>query len=323
MFRDRLGDLRLGRARLVHPGLEALEARVLLSAPATFVSKSVANHAVFMDGTSFTQTFKIRNTGTTAWNGHYLVRMAASDALGGSANSVAVPTTAPGATATITLSLKAIKTIATADRRQGAAQLGGWQLRTGSTASSSVVNIDGLERAANKTVLWTAITIASNVYGPGIPRLDHVGFTSTINPYVGVNLGGQCTAFVWGRAKEMRGVNLPVSSQAGQSWINALTGSGKPYKLSAMPKANSIAVWSYVGGGGHVAYVESVSGAGKDLRININEANWSSFQSYASVNDPSGNEWGGGYDGSPKSFTQTGLEARSSTHTFLGYILLQ
>jgi len=296
------------------PALEALESRTLLSPAAALVGQpSVLYHAVLLEGTSFTQRFTLKNTGDTTWSGCYLVRVGASDALGGGANAIPVPTATPGGTVTVSLPLQAKKGVGL-----GAVQLGEWQLRTGPTTSSSRISVNGSPTGD----LWTAITITPNVSGPGIPRLNYTGYTSTANPYVNVNYGGQCTAFVWGRANEQLGLSLGVSSAAGQGWVTALTGAGKPYTIDMIPKANSIAVWKDAYGGGHVAYVEWASGTGNTAQVTITEANWRSYKSWASTHDLSGKEWGGGYDGSPVTLTHSGIVNRSTGYTFLGYIHL-
>jgi surface antigen len=284
---------------------------------ANFASQSVPYHAVFMDGSSFTQQFRVQNTDNATWSGRYLLRVGASDSLGGSANSIAIPSIAPGATATISLPLRAVKSYGDS---KGAAQLGCWEMHSGPSFSYPLVYINGVTNGR----LWTSITITSNVYGPGIPRLNTWSYTSTVNPYVNINYGGQCTAFVWGRAAEQLGVQLQVTSAAGQGWVNALTGAGKPYTIDMTPKANSIAVWKDAYGAGHVAYVEATNGSGNTANVLLNEANWKSYQSYASLHDVSGREWGGGYDGSPQWLTHSDLVNRTSpSHiTFLGYIHL-
>ena len=64
---------------------ESLETRTMLSATspaATFVSKSVADHAVVDAGSSFTQTFTFINSGKTTWSGYDLVLLSSGDHLG-------------------------------------------------------------------------------------------------------------------------------------------------------------------------------------------------------------------------------------------------
>ena len=270
---------------------------------ANFVSKSVADHTVVSYGSAFTQTFKLQNTGNTTWSGFKLVLVSASDHLG-AASSVSVPTTAPGQTATINMSLQANKTSGS-----GAAQLAYWNLMNGST----VIPIRGTSysNSVAKNKVWTEITVDAPI-GPGYPRLNTAGYGSA-NPYVKDGYGGQCTAFVWGRVYEM-GFSTqfpPVSGDAGQPWIDAANNSAHRYTVSPTPRANSIAVWS-----GHVAYVESVNGS----TVVISEANRDSYNSYAAVNDPTGAyTWGGGYDGNQKYLTVSSMKTYNG-QTLLGYI---
>ena len=184
---------------------------------ANFVSKSVADHTVVSYGSAFTQTFKLQNTGNTTWSGFKLVLVSASDHLG-AASSVSVPTTAPGQTATINMSLQANKTSGS-----GAAQLAYWNLMNGST----VIPIRGTSysNSVAENKVWTEITVDAPI-GPGYPRFNTAGYGSA-NPYVKGGYGGQCTAFVWGRVYEMGFSTqfLSVAGNAGQSWIDAANNS--------------------------------------------------------------------------------------------------
>lgn len=292
--------------------VELLEDRVLLSAMASLVSKTVADHAVYFPGTSFTQTFSFKNTGDKTWTGYSLVFVSASDRLGATTTSFAIPTTAPGATVKVSVPLVANKT-----GGSGAAQIAYWQIKNG----SSVIPISGTSynNAVAKDKVWTSITIdAPN--GTALPHLTNTGYVSAINPYLSVGNGGQCTAYAWGRAYEVLGISLKVSGGAGKKWIESLKGT---YSVDMTPAANSVAVWS-----GHVAYVESVTGSGSNSTILLTEANWSSHDKYADLNDPKNNPdpnatspwWGGGFDGNTKSFTPYQMTTRGQA--FLGYIHL-
>lgn len=288
------------------------------TATAAFVSKSVTDHSVFAPGAAFTQTFKFKNTGTSTWTGYNLVFVSGSDKLGVAA-SVAVPTAAPGATVTVNVPLQAVWT---SGGSPGAAQLGYWQIRSGST----VIPISGLafNNPVAKDRVWTAITIDSPT-GPGYPRLNSTGYANSVNPYFNIGNGGECTSFAWGRAYELWNIQLNVSSSAGQKWIDALKGS---YTVDKTPSANSIAVWS-----GHVAYVERVTGSGDSATLYLTEANFLSFGKYADLNDPQNTQdpnatkpwWGGGleYGGSTKSITASEMNSRIKGQTFLGYIHLR
>ena len=86
---------------------------------------------------------------------------------------------------------------------------------------------------------------------------------------------GQCTWFVWGRAKQKLDISLPGWGDAG-TWADSARNAG--YTVDYNPTPDSIAVWPcsyyYVGkywyGYGHVAYVEEVSGN----QMAITEGNW-------------------------------------------------
>jgi surface antigen len=309
------------------------------SQTATLVSKSVADHTVKTDGSLFIQTFTLRNTGTTPWVGYSLVHVAASDLLGlgtpgCSPISIPIPTTAAGATKTISVTLKASMTAGS-----GAVQLGYWQIQNG----ESVVSISGTSYldpyAQNK--LWTAITV-NPTSGPKVPNLATSGYTSTISPYVAVGNGGQCVAFVWGRVYEALGITLRQADgsqwgmSAGQAWITAAQKAG--FTVDMTPSANSIAVWQEGNGVGHVAYVENVAmtTGGAVTNVYLNEANCTSNGKFADLNDPQNNMapnathpwWGGGYDGSVKTVAPDAMKTRlkdpqtNTVYTFLGYIHL-
>ena len=135
------------------------------------------------------------------------------------------------------------------------------------------------------------------------PNLSNPAY-STLNPFYQSGYGGQCTAFAWGRAKEKVGISLPFRGHA-VTWWNGAANAG--FQRGSSPRANSLAIWSY-GTYGHVAYVERVDGS----NVIFNEANWSTYKA---------TNWGGGYDGSPKTLTATGMLKRGN-YTLLGYIYL-
>jgi surface antigen len=293
---------------------------------ATFTSKSVSDHSVVNAGASFTQSFVFTNSGNTTWTGYTLVLVTAGDHLGAPA-SIAIPTTAPGATVTVTVPLQAVKTYA----NEGASQLAFWEVRNGSTvvpiSGTSYTNSNGMA----KNRVWTAITI-NPTSGPYLPNLAATEYTSSMNVYVPEGNGGECVAYVWGRADELLGIKLPWQANAGQPWITAAKKAG--YKVDMTPTSNSIAVWvNTVTGIGHVAYVENVvTGAtASTTSVTISEANFTSYLDFADSNDPNNASntralvprWGGGYDG-VKTLTQTQM----LTHTIrnlklLGYIHLR
>lgn len=75
------------------------------------------------------------------------------------------------------------------------------------------------------------------------------------NPYSGGN--SNCTWYVWQRANDKIGVQLPGWGTAG-TWYESAKNAG--YSVGTEPRADSVVVYSnsYVG---HVAYVESVNGS--------------------------------------------------------------
>lgn len=309
---------------------ESLEARAMLSAAspaATLVSKSVADHAVVDAGESFTQTFTFLNSGKTTWSGYTLVLLTSGDHLGAPA-SVPIGTTAPGAKVTVTVPLEAVATYA----GEGASQLSFWNIET---ASKTVVPISGTSYTNPNGVavnrVWTAITINPSS-GPNLASPEYTDGSGITNPYVPEGNGGECVAYVWGRAYELTGVQLPWQANAGQPWITAAKAAG--YQVNMTPTSNSIAVWTNVDTGiGHVAYVESVvSGAtAATTTVSITESNYADYLDFAAVNDPNNARnpnalvphWGGGYDGPPETFTETQMLTHNyPEYKLLGYIQL-
>ena len=129
---------------------------------AAFVSETILDHSVEDYGSSFVQTFTLRNSGTTPWVGYSLVHVAASDSLG-SPDSIPIPTTAQGTTVVVNVPLEAIKTQVGSP---GAAQLAYWEISDG----AKQVPISGTPFAYNsyaQNKLWTAITINPAI-GPNL-----------------------------------------------------------------------------------------------------------------------------------------------------------
>ena len=186
---------------------------------ASLVSKSLADHTVETEGSSFVQSFTLRNSGNVSWVGYSLTPVAGSDPLGGQ-SSISIPTTAPGTTVTLNVSLKAVKS---QTGSPGEAQLAYWEIKNG----TSVIPISGTSYlnpyAQNK--LWTSITV-NPTSGSMIPNLATAGYTSTINPYVAVGNGGQCVAFVWGRVYEALGITLRQADGSSGGWRWASLGHG-------------------------------------------------------------------------------------------------
>lgn len=115
---------------------------------------------------------------------------------------------------------------------------------------------------------------------------------------------GHCTWFVWARAYEKWGIELPMRGHAG-TWYDPQRFSN--FTHSSTPRADSIAVWSS-GEFGHVAYVEEVRG---DVLV-LNEANWGPDASFG--------QRGSGYEGSPTEVRVSDMSTRLGT--LLGYVYL-
>ena len=149
---------------------------------------------------------------------------------------------------------------------------------------------------ANKEITTTAMTLSSSIY----PNLKDPSYQCPTNPYTCAGYGGQCTAFAWGRTREVMGIELAVRHSP-NTWIN-----DAKLPVDNQPRNNSIAVWQ-----GHVAYVETVVVDS----VTINEAN---------VKTHNGSTYGGGYDGKPKTLTATAMKNRGALiGKFLGYIHLE
>ncbi len=309
---------------------ESLETRAMLAAAspaATFVSKSVADHAVVDAGNSFTESFTFLNSGKTTWSGYHLVLLSSGDHLG-APSSVPISTTPPGGTVTVTVPLDAVETYSD----EGASQLAFWNIMT---ASNAVVPISGTSYTNSNRVaanrVWTSITI-NPTSGPNLAAPEYTDGSGITNVYVPEGNGGECVAYVWGRAYELTGVKLPWQANAGQPWITAATAAG--FQVDMTPTNNSIAVWTNLNTGiGHVAYVEGVvpGATASTTTVSITEANYADYLDFAAVNDPNNAldlnalipHWGGGYDGPPEAFTQTQmLNHNYPVYQLLGYIHL-
>ncbi len=297
------------------------------SPAATFVSKSVADHAVVDSGNSFTQSFTFINSGKTTWSGYDLVLLSSGDHLG-APTSVPIGTTPPGGKVTVTVPLEAVATYA----NEGASQLAFWNI---TTASHAVVPISGTSYTnPNRVALnrvWTSITINPSS-GPNLASPEYTDGSGITNPYVPEGNGGECVAYVWGRAYELTGAKLPWQANAGQPWITDAKAAG--YQVNMTPTSNSIAVWTNPHTGlGHVAYVEGVvpGATASTTIVSITESNYADYMDFAAVNDPNNARnsnaliphWGGGYDGPPETFTQTQMLTHNyPVYKLLGYIHL-
>lgn len=89
------------------------------------------------------------------------------------------------------------------------------------------------------------------------------GYSSSKNPYACCSKGN-CTWWAWKEAKDKWNESLPGCGNAG-TWKSCLKGKGYPWK--SKPSSKTIAINSWVGNTGHVAWVESVSGS----TVNVSE----------------------------------------------------
>ncbi len=143
------------------------------------------------------------------------------------------------------------------------------------------------------------------------PNLSGFVYQAGANPFVAGGLGGQCTAFAFGRALEVTGKAMDFTGRP-KDWV-----ANTRYPTGSTPRAGAIAVWAGIAAGmtGHVAFVESVQNGA----VTITEANVNTFNNSL---------YGGGYDGSPRTFTENQMADRSAPETgqvgkLLGYIYLQ
>ncbi len=143
------------------------------------------------------------------------------------------------------------------------------------------------------------------------PNLSGWAYQAYFNPFVAGGLGGQCTAFAFGRALEVTGKVMDFNGNP-NTWVIKTR-----YPVGTAPKAGAIAVWSgaELGAPGHVAFVEAVH----DGLVVITEANVSTYRDTT---------YGGGFDGSPRTLTEDQMADRTTPETgqvgrLLGYIYLQ
>lgn len=245
---------------------------------ATFVADvTIPDHTAIDAGTSFVKTWRLRNSGTHKWSAYKLCY--ASGELFNAVSCVGVPTTAPGATAGVSVSLWAPPGPTCAAKGHAAS----WTLRD--TALTAV---------PGGTV--TVVITVNPTSGSPRPNLKSSAYAKPANPFAASGWGGQCTAFAWGRMYEKTGKNLAPRGNGG-TWYSAVPATSR----STTPRANSVAVWT---GGtyGHVAFVESVTtdAAGNVTSVTFSEANFSCLT-------PGG--WGGGYDGAPETLSLANFKA--------------
>jgi len=164
-----------------------------------------------------------------------------------------------------------------------------------------------------KLIIAIIIALGVSLYGNSMtPNLDNIGYKKPLNPF---SLE-QCTAFVWGRAYEKKGIKIKFSVDSGRhakNWLKYVVG----LKTGNVIRANSIVVWggdfhrksngSYKNAYGHVAFIEKI----ENNYVYFNEAN---FKTYSS---------GGGYDGYVKKWTLDKFKRyRPYAGKILGYLYL-
>jgi len=144
------------------------------------------------------------------------------------------------------------------------------------------------------------------------PNMNNKGYKKLLNPF---SLE-QCTAFVWGRAYEKKGIKTKfsvTSRRHAKNWLKYVIG----LKQGNIIRANSIVVWggdfhkkadgTYKNAYGHVAFIEKI----ENNYVYFNEANFKTFTT------------GGGYDGYVKKMTLDKFKKyRSYAGDILGYIYL-
>ena len=142
------------------------------------------------------------------------------------------------------------------------------------------------------------------------PDLSSWAYQAYFNPFVAGGLGGQCTAYAFGRALEATGKIMDFDGNP-NTWV-----SHTRYPVGSKPRAGALAVWSGTtpGSTGHVAFVESV----REGLVTITEANMGTFQN---------TNYGGGYDGAPRTLTEQEMADRMTPETgqagrLIGYIYL-
>lgn len=264
---------------------------------ATFVGESIPKDRDIVDaGTSFTKTWTFKNDGDVDWVGYKLyltgtnINPKYSQYYLNYPTYVSIPNTPHGKSVTISVTLQ-VPSIAFANQEST------WNIKNKAA---------GLVSGGIATLKFTV----NPKQGTNIPNLRHDGYSKSTNPLTKINLGGQCTAFAWGRAFERTGKSLPAGDA--YTWYGATPTTDK----GTIPMEDSVAVWGYskTYPQGHVAYVEKITGN----NILINEGNY--FSSYGSRYPIT--SWGGGYDGKPYSMTRDSIGSHLSPSALSGYIYL-
>jgi len=301
----RVEDLVSGRRGWVCWGCTAPSSSRALGVTVTETTPCQTPHSPVRAGESFTKTWRFHNTGPDTWRGYHLrvVPPGGADSLvhaqlTGPANVVALQDTASGGYAHVSVSIHAPQE---------------------PTCSVQSMRLQ-LEDASGKAVAGALLDVSVTVSPPKGPDLTSAPFNAPTNPFAARGHGGQCTAFVWGMAKDrkLEGI-LPTEAPANaNTWLRWVKEQSKTAAFcegdTCSPQPDSIAVWKGEGRNpdGHVAYIESVEGS----RVRLREANMGACSLF--------DEWGGGSDGSPKERESATLRDRGTgVGSLAGYIYLR
>lgn len=144
------------------------------------------------------------------------------------------------------------------------------------------------------TIFSATILVKAAGFSPrySAPSYDNSYYYSSQNPFYAAGYGmPNCTCYAYGRAYEILGYAPSLSTGNAENWYG-YNKNGGYYNYGSTPKVGAIACWSYNGGGGHVAVVESIDNG----IITLSNSAWSGTNFYistASVDDPlvGGNSW--------------------------------
>ncbi|MEK7991545.1 MAG: GH25 family lysozyme [Thiotrichaceae bacterium] len=167
---------------------------------------------------------------------------------------------------------------------------------------------DSILRATIPSLPNVFVLESSGIKGSFAASCTHRDYCVTSNPFYPTN-GGQCTAYVWGRAYEKTDTAIKFSQNYGRhayKWYELV----KDLPRGREIRSNSIAVFPgiSIGSNGHVAFVERVE-------------NGIVFFTEANANTYRAGQYGGGYDGYEKNSTV--LDFENSNGKVTGYIYLQ
>ena len=130
---------------------------------------------------------------------------------------------------------------------------------------------------------------AEGVFVPRLkaPTKSNKYYYSDLNKYERYGYGmPNCTAYAWGRAYEIMGVEPDLSLNDADTWwsYNKET---KAYPYGSKPKLGAVACWNYTTGGGHVAVVEKIEN-GKITFSNSSYGGETFYLTYAEVGESNG-----------------------------------